>query len=163
MKRNALLVSLSLLAPVATVADDAFAAGEGGSPQTVTRAGTQPAIPGPADYFTGKVRIEPLFPAKDPDSVTGAYVTFEPGARTAWHIHPAGQHLVVTAGQGWTQAAGGPKVELRPGDVVWCPPGVKHWHGASPNSRMTHMALTESLNGKNVEWLEKVSDAQYHQ
>jgi quercetin dioxygenase-like cupin family protein len=102
-----------------------------------------------------------LFAAKDTAPFSGAYVTFEPGARSAWHTHPAGQHLIVTHGVGWTQAWGGPIVEIRAGDVVWCPPGVKHWHGATPTTAMTHIALTGTDRGKNVDWLEKVSDEQY--
>ncbi|MDB5798841.1 MAG: cupin protein [Paucimonas sp.] len=129
--------------------------------QTITTAGSLPASPGPAEFFTGKVKVEPLFPANDALNFSGAYVSFEAGARSAWHTHPAGQRLVVTAGVGWTQEWGGPVVEIRAGDVVWCPPGVKHWHGASPASSMTHLALTGTRDGKNVEWLEKVSDAQY--
>jgi quercetin dioxygenase-like cupin family protein len=161
MTTQSWLVSFFLLAFVGTLTSDALAAEDRKMSQTITRAGSQPATQGPAEYFTGHVTIEPLFPAKDANSVSGAYVTFEPGARSAWHTHPAGQHLVVTAGMGWTQEWGGPIVELHPGDVVWCPPGLKHWHGASPRSSMTHMALTETLNGKNVEWMEKVTDEQF--
>lgn len=131
--------------------------------QTIHRAGSIPSANGPAEYFTGKVRVDPLFPASDATPVSGAYVHFEAGARSAWHTHPAGQHLIVTAGVGWTQTWGGMIAELHPGDVVWCPPGVKHWHGASPGSAMTHIALTGTLEGKNVEWMEKVSDEQYRQ
>jgi quercetin dioxygenase-like cupin family protein len=129
--------------------------------QTIARAGTQPSTKGPADYFTGNVRVDPLFAAKDSAPYSGGAVTFEPGARSAWHTHPTGQHLIVTSGVGWTQQWGGPVVEIREGDVVWCPPGVKHWHGAAPKTAMTHIALTGTLNGKNVEWMEKVSDEQY--
>jgi len=129
--------------------------------QTVIRAGTQPSSKGPTEYFTGNVRVSPLFPANPSTPVTGAYVTFEPGARSAWHTHPSGQHLIVTAGTGWTQEWGGPVTEIHEGDVVWCPPGVKHWHGASPGTAMTHIALTGTVNGKNVEWMEKVTDEQY--
>lgn len=129
--------------------------------QTITRAGSQPTTKGPAEYFTGNVRIDPLFPASDPTQVSGGRVTFEPGARSAWHTHPAGQHLIVIEGIGWTQEWGGPVVEIRAGDVVRCPPGVKHWHGASPGASMTHVAITGTVNGKNVDWMEKVSDDQY--
>lgn len=129
--------------------------------QTVSRAGAQPSAKGPAEYFTGSVRVTPLFPANDSTRVSGGAVTFEPGARSAWHTHPAGQHLIVTDGLGLTQEWRGPVVEVRAGDVVWCPPGVKHWHGASPTTAMTHIALTGIVNGKNVEWMEKVSDEQY--
>ena len=125
----------------------------------ITRAGA--SRPGPADYFTGSVRIDPLFQAPEPARVAGASVTFEPGARTAWHTHPLGQTLLVTAGMGWVQREGGPIEVIRPGDVVWFPPGLKHWHGATPTTGMTHIAIQESLDGRNVDWLEQVSDAQY--
>ena len=128
----------------------------------ITRSGTQPSGKGPADWFTGTVRIDPLFQVKAPALVAGATVTFEPGARTAWHTHPLGQHLIVTAGCGWVQREGGPVEEIRPGDVVWFPPGGKHWHGATPTTAMTHIAVQEQLDGKAVDWLEKVSDKQYH-
>ncbi|RWK68509.1 cupin domain-containing protein [Mesorhizobium sp.] len=127
----------------------------------ISRVGSQPSGPGPADYFTGAVRIDPLFQAPEPARVGGASVTFEPGARTAWHTHPLGQTLIVTAGLGWVQREVPPVEEIRPGDVVWIPPGVKHWHGASATTAMTHLAIQESLDGKPVEWLEKVSDEQY--
>lgn len=127
----------------------------------ITRAGTQPSRPGPAEYFSGSVRIDPLFQAPDPARVAGASVTFEPGARTAWHTHPLGQTLLVVAGMGWVQREGGPVEEIRPGDVVWFPPCLKHWHGATPTTGMTHIAIQESLDGRNVDWLEQVSDAQY--
>lgn len=129
--------------------------------QTIMRAGSQASSKGPAEYFTGNVRVSPLFPANPATPVSGAYVSFDQGARSAWHTHPAGQHLIVTAGAGWIQEWGGPVTEIREGDVVWCPPGVKHWHGASPTSAMTHIALTGTVNGKNVEWMELVNDAQY--
>jgi quercetin dioxygenase-like cupin family protein len=127
----------------------------------IKRCGTQPSVKGPAEWFTGDVRIDPLFQAEEPARASGASVTFEPGARTAWHTHPLGQVLIVTAGCGWTQCWGGPVVEVRAGDVVRCPPGHKHWHGATPTTSMTHIAIQEQLGGKNVEWLEKVSDDQY--
>ena len=127
----------------------------------IKRNGSQASVKGPADWFTGTVRIDPLFQASDPARVTGASVTFEPGARTAWHTHPLGQTLIVTAGCGQVQREGGPIEEIRPGDVVWFPPGEKHWHGASPGTSMTHIAVQEQLNGKAVDWLEKVSDEQY--
>jgi quercetin dioxygenase-like cupin family protein len=128
----------------------------------IKRAGSQPSLPGPADWFTGAVRLDPLFQAPAPARVAGASVTFEPGARTAWHTHPLGQTLVVTAGCGRVQRAGGPIEEIRPGDVVWFPPDEKHWHGAAPTTALTHLAIQESLDGKAVDWLEKVSDAQYY-
>ena len=115
----------------------------------------------PEAYFTGTVRVDPVFQVGDPARVSGGHVTFEPGARSAWHTHPLGQTLIVTSGLGWAQTEGGPIEEIRPGDVVWFPPGEKHWHGATPTTAMTHIAVTESLNGKNVDWMEKVSDEQY--
>jgi quercetin dioxygenase-like cupin family protein len=127
----------------------------------IKRAGSQPSGKGPADWFTGTVRIDPLFQATDPARTAGASVTFEPGARTAWHTHPLGQTLIVTAGFGRVQREGGPVEEIRPGDVVWFPPGLKHWHGASPNTAMTHIAIQEQLNGSPVTWLEQVTDEQY--
>jgi len=127
----------------------------------ITRAGSQPSREGPADWFTGTVRIDPMFQAPAPARVQGASVTFEPGARTAWHTHPLGQTLIVTAGLGRAQREGGPIEEIRPGDIVWFAPGEKHWHGASPTAAMTHIAIQESLDGKVVDWMEHVSDEQY--
>jgi quercetin dioxygenase-like cupin family protein len=146
----------------------------------IKRGGSQPSRKGPADYFTGTVRIDPLFEAPDPARVVGAQsasgkvqsgfpirsttinsVTFEAGARTAWHTHPLGQTLIVVSGLGWAQHEGGPVEEIRPGDVVWFPPGEKHWHGASPTTPMTHIAIQEALDGKAVDWMEMVSDDQY--
>ncbi len=124
----------------------------------IKRSGSQPSAKGPAEYFTGTVRLDPLFPVKDPARARGASVTFEPGARTAWHTHPLGQTLIVTAGSGLVQRWGGPIEEIRPGDVVWIPPGEKHWHGATATTAMTHIAIQEELDGKAVAWLEKVSD-----
>lgn len=127
----------------------------------IKRSGTQPSVKGPADWFTGTVRIDPLFPATDPARAAGNSVTFEPGARTAWHTHPLGQILIVTAGCGRVQRWGGPIEEIRPGDVVSFQPGEKHWHGAAPTTAMTHLAIQEYLNGKAVDWMEKVSDEHY--
>jgi quercetin dioxygenase-like cupin family protein len=127
----------------------------------IKRSGTLPSGKGPSDYFTGAVRVDPLFQASEPARVSGASVTFEPGARTAWHTHPLGQTLIVTAGTGRVQREGGPVEEIRPGDVVWCPPGERHWHGATPTNALTHLAIQESLNGKVVDWMEKVSEEQY--
>ena len=127
----------------------------------IKRSGWRPSGKGPAEYFTGAVRIDPLFDAAAPARVFGASVTFEPGARTAWHTHPLGQTLIVTAGLGWAQRWGGPVEEIRPGDVVWFPPGEKHWHGATATTGMTHIAIVEKLDGKSAEWMEKVSDDQY--
>ena len=127
----------------------------------IKRAGSQPSGKGPAEYFTGTVRLDPLIQAPDPARVNSTSVTFEPGARTAWHTHPFGQTLIVVAGFGRAQRWGGPLEEIRPGDVVWISPGEKHWHGASPATAMTHLAIQERLDGKAVEWMEKVTDEQY--
>ncbi len=128
----------------------------------IKRNGTQLPVPGPADWFTGTVRIDPLFQAPDPAFVQGAQVTFSPGARTAWHTHPLGQTLIVTAGLGWAQRLGGPVEEIRPGDVVWFAPNEKHWHGATDTNAMTHIAIQEKQDGKVVDWLEQVTEADYH-
>jgi quercetin dioxygenase-like cupin family protein len=127
----------------------------------IKRCGSQPSAVGPSDWFTGTVRIDPLFQAPDPALVQGASVTFEPGARTAWHTHPLGQTLIITFGCGWVQREGAAIEEVRPGDVVWFSPGEKHWHGATATIAMTHIAIQEKLNGKVVEWMEQVSDEQY--
>lgn len=127
----------------------------------IKRVGSRPSGAGPAAWFTGAVRVDPLFEVPEPGRARGAAVTFEPGARTAWHTHPLGQTLIVTAGCGWAQRWGGPVEEIRPGDVVWFPPGEKHWHGAAPTTGMTHIAIQEALDGKVVEWLEQVGDEQY--
>jgi quercetin dioxygenase-like cupin family protein len=129
----------------------------------IKRSGSQPSGKGPGDWFTGTVRIDPLFDRSDPARVAAASVTFEPAARTAWHTHPLGQSLIVTAGCGRAQRLGGPVEEIRPGDVVWFAPNEKHWHGAAPTTAMTHIAIQEKLNGKAVEWMEKVTDEQYQQ
>jgi len=128
---------------------------------TIVRSGTQPSRTGPDANFTGAVRVDPLFQTREPSNASGAYVTFQPGARSAWHTHPLGQVLIVTAGVGRVQRWGGPIEEIRQGDVVRIPPGVKHWHGASPDSVLTHIGIQEHVGGKTVDWLEKVSDAQY--
>ena len=127
----------------------------------IKRSGSRPSRKGPAETFTGSVRLDPLFDPPDPARTYGALVTFEPGARTAWHTHPLGQTLIVTAGCGWTQCWGEPKEEIRPCDVVCCPPGKKHWHGATASTAMSHIAIVEKLNGKAVDWMEHVSDEQY--
>ena len=127
----------------------------------IKRVGSQASAKGPSEWFTGTVRIDPLFQAAEPAHVQGASVTFEPGARTAWHTHPLGQTLIVTSGRGWAQREGGSIEEIRPGDVVWFSPGEKHWHGATPTTAMTHTAIQESLNGKVVDWMEHVTDEQY--
>ena len=165
-----MIMSLLLLASAPSLSDQARAAGSGAPPVasvkdsltiSITRAGSQPSAQGPAEHFTGTVRIDPLFQANDQSRTSGARVTFEPGARTAWHAHPIGQTLIVTAGAGWIQQWGGPIEEIRQGDVVWIPPGLKHWHGATASTGMTHIAIQEQLDGEAVEWMEKVSDEQY--
>lgn len=128
----------------------------------IKRIGSQESVEGPADWFTGKVRIDPLFQAPEPARVRGVSVTFEPGARTAWHTHPLGQTLIITGGCGLVQHEDGPVEEVNPGDVVWFPPGEKHWHGATPSNAMTHIAVHEHLNGNMVEWMEKVNDEEYN-
>ena len=127
----------------------------------IKRSGSQPSRKGPAEYFTGSVRIDPLCEAQDPARAVSARVTFEPGARTAWHTHPLGQTLIVAAGSGRIQRWGGPIEEIRPGDVIWIPPAEKHWHGASPATAMTHIAIQERLDGRTADWMEQVSDEQY--
>lgn len=134
---------------------------ENKEPLTVTPNGSQPSAKGPADYFTGAVRVDAPFKGSEPARVSGATVTFEPGARTAWHTHPLGQTLVVTAGSGLVQESGKPIQVIKAGDTVWIPPGVKHWHGASPATGMTHVAIAEALNGKVVDWMEQVSAQEY--
>ena len=163
MKRPAMIVTwLCLVATVpALVAQAQTSSGDAARGVTITPSGSQPSSKASAQYFTGSVRVDPLFQAPDPARVSGASVTFEPGARTAWHTHPLGQTLIVTAGFGLAQRWGGPIEELRPGDVVWFPPGEKHWHGAAPTTAMTHIAVQEALDGTTVEWLEQVSDEQY--
>ena len=127
----------------------------------IKRVGSQPSAQGPTEYFTGAVRIDQPFQGTEPARVSGATVTFEPAARTAWHTHPLGQTLIVVAGCGWVQREGGPIEEIRPGDVVWFAPGEKHWHGATETTRMSHIAIAEKLDGKAVDWMEKVTDEQY--
>lgn len=136
-------------------------ASAGAMAQVITRAGSLASNQGPADYFTGEVRVDPLFAPAGATPYAGAYVTFAKGARSAWHTPPAGQRLIITAGTGWTRVWGGKVTELHVGDVIWCPPGVKHWHGASASSSMTHLALTGTVDGKNVEWMEKAGDSEY--
>jgi quercetin dioxygenase-like cupin family protein len=131
------------------------------STMQITRNGSRPSGKGPEAWFSGTVRVDPLFQVGEPTRLSGGHVTFEPGARTRWHTHPLGQTLVVTSGLGWVQCQGGPVENIGPGDIVWFPPGEKHWHGATATTAMTHIAVTESLDGKNVDWLEVVSDEQY--
>jgi 4-carboxymuconolactone decarboxylase len=168
---TATVISLSLLASASAQTNQAGAVSGTGAATSasvqdaqtikITRSGSQPSRQAPAENFTGSVSVEPLFQANDPARAFGARVTFEPGARTGWHSHPLGQILIVTAGIGRVQRWGDPVEEIRQGDVVWTPPGQKHWHGASANTAMTHIAITEQLEGKTVEWMEKISDAQY--
>jgi len=145
-----------------SLAASAFAAADAAQDMVITRAGTQAASKGAAQNFSGSVRVDPLFAAHLPSTASAAYVTFEPGARSAWHTHPQGQVLIVTAGAGRVQRWGGKIEEIRSGDVIWTPPGVKHWHGAAPATALTHIAIQEATGGKNVEWMEKVSDEQYN-
>lgn len=174
MRKGIIIASALAFLPLAATSVAAQAtAGSGGSEAvtgstttpggtiSITRAGSHPSQRGPSEWFTGPVRIDPLFTAPAPARAAGATVTFKPGAHTAWHTHPLGQTLVVLSGLGLVQREGGSVAEVRPGDVVWFPPGVKHWHGASPNTGMTHIAIQEALDGKAVEWLEHVTDAQY--
>jgi len=153
------LLKSALCAATATAL---HAAAAGAAPQEITRAGTQQATAGSAEYFTGQVQVEPVWPANGEINASGGRVTFAPGARSAWHTHPRGQRLLVTAGTALTQEWGKPVQQIHAGDVVWCPPGVKHWHGAAPHTAMTHLAVTGTTEqGQNVQWLEKVTDAQY--
>jgi quercetin dioxygenase-like cupin family protein len=168
MRRSVLLSGAAGLAALAS-AHSGFAQAPTANDLTMGRNGTmdikrngsRPSGKGPETWFTGTVRVDPMFQVGDPLRLSGGQVTFEPGGRTMWHTHPLGQTLIVTSGLGWVQCVGGPIEEIRPGDVVWFPPGEKHWHGATATTAMTHIAITESLNGKNVEWMEKVSDEQY--
>lgn len=129
--------------------------------QQITRSGSIPSAMGPTEFFTGRVRVDPVYAANADINASGAMVTFEPGARSNWHTHPKGQYLVVTAGAGLIQEWGQPVQQIHPGDTVWCPPGVKHWHGAAPTTAMTHLAVTGTVDGKNVNWMERVTDDQY--
>jgi len=159
MKIKALSITLCL---IALYASQAIAAElKSSHVQQITPAGEQASVSGPSDFFIGSARIDPVWPADENINASGGYVTFEPGARSAWHSHPAGQHLVVTFGVGLTQEWGKAVQIIRPGDVIWCPPGVKHWHGASPNTAMTHLAITGTVDSHNVTWMEQVSDQQY--
>lgn len=160
MNHLASVLALSLFSMTAVHAQEGNLVNEQQS-QVFFPDGSQQSFKGPAEYFTGDVQVEMLFPANETAHYSGAYVTFAPGARTAWHLHPAGQHMVVTSGVGLTGTWDGPVVETKEGDTVWCPPGVKHWHGASPGSTMTHLVVTGELDGENVVWKEKVTDEQY--
>ena len=159
MKKMRLIPALALIIFVG-LTNQALAQNSG--QQFVYKSGSQASVQGPADFFTGRVRIDPLFSAQEAFPVGGAYVTFEPGARSHWHTHPIGQHLVVVSGVGRTGTADGQVEEIKAGDVVWCPPQIKHWHGAAPDTAMTHMALSGVADGKNVDWMEPVTDEQYN-
>jgi quercetin dioxygenase-like cupin family protein len=161
MKALAAALTIWMAAGTAPLQAQPESSSTGATQMDITRAGARPSAAGPAEYFTGSVRIDPLFDAVEPARASAASVTFEPGARTAWHTHPLGQRLIVTAGVGWAQIEGGRVEEIRPGDIVWLPPGVKHWHGASSAAAMTHIAIQELLNGSPVTWMEKVTDDQY--
>jgi quercetin dioxygenase-like cupin family protein len=154
MRKTAASAAIALMATSASA--------QAPTTQDITRAGSTPSVAGPSDTFTGRVRVDPVWAADDNLNASGALVTFEPGARSAWHTHPKGQRLVVVSGVGLTQEWGKPVQAIRPGDVVSCPPGVKHWHGAGPMTAMTHLAVTGTADGKNVTWMEKVSDEQYN-
>lgn len=157
-----LLTSMFALVAMPIVALDTYAADvASGNAMSIVRNGEQASITGAPTNFVGAARIDPLFPVRAPSRVSAGYVTFQPGARSMWHTHPLGQTLVVTAGSGWVQEAGGEKHSIKPGDVIWTPPGVRHWHGATSTTGMTHMAIQESLDGKNVEWMEPVTAQQY--
>jgi quercetin dioxygenase-like cupin family protein len=162
MKCNAGLVSLLLFVALSLFAGQGLTDEANKKSQTISRTGTQASVTGSAEYFTGNVRVDPLFPANESAPFSDAYVTFEPGARSAWHIHPARQYILVTAGVGRTGEWEGRVEEIKAGDVIWCPPNAKHWHGASPTTAMTHIAITGTHNGKSVEWMEKVTDEQYN-
>jgi quercetin dioxygenase-like cupin family protein len=152
---------MKLIAAMALILSPATSASMVAQTVSISKNGSRPSEKGPAEYFTGSVRIDPLFDPQGPAGAGSAWVTFEPAARTAWHTHPAGQRLVVTAGLGRVQQWGGRTQEIRPGDVVWIPPGVKHWHGATPSTAMSHIAIQEAVEGKVVDWMEHVTDEQY--
>lgn len=161
---TATAISIALSMPTAAAASaerPGASTREGAAQMEIYRNGLRPPVDGSAANFTGLVRVEPVFDANASSAVSAALVTFAPSARSAWHTHPKGQRLIVTEGVGWTQVAGGPVEEIRAGDVVWCPPGVRHWHGATATSSMTHYAVQEAVDGKPVEWMEHVTDAQY--
>ncbi|WP_405123648.1 cupin domain-containing protein [Pseudomonas sp. M20] len=153
--------AVSVLSATLMISSSLHAADEPENTMQIARNGEQPSVLGSSSNFVGTVRVDPLFAARPPSRVTAGAVTFQPGARSAWHTHPAGQNLIVTSGVGWIQQEGGEKIAIRPGDVIWTPPGVKHWHGATNSTGMTHLAIQEVQDGKNVEWLEPVTDEQY--
>ncbi|KMM95136.1 (R)-mandelonitrile lyase [Pseudomonas lini] len=153
--------AVSVLSATLMISSWLHAADEPENTMQIARNGEQPSVLGSSSNFVGTVRVDPLFAARPPSRVTAGAVTFQPGARSAWHTHPAGQNLIVTSGVGWIQQEGGEKIVIKPGDVIWTPPGVKHWHGATNSTGMTHLAIQEVQDGKNVEWLEPVTDEQY--
>jgi len=155
------ITTLSILAAPISFAGAGTPPGHNADSQAVYRAGTQKSFKGPENLFTGDVQVDMLFPDNETAHYSGAYVTFQPGARTAWHLHPAGQHMIVTSGIGLTGTRDGTILTVKAGDAVWCPPDIDHWHGAAPDSPMTHLVLTGVLDGKNVIWKEKVTDEQY--
>jgi quercetin dioxygenase-like cupin family protein len=163
MTRRSVLAASGIAAIAADVKPATAKDARAGKKNTmkITRSNTQPSRQGPAEYFTGSVRVDAPFQGTAPARVGGAFVTFEPGARTAWHTHPLGQTLIITAGCGWVQTAAAPREEVHPGDIVWIPPGEKHWHGATATIGMTHIAIAEALDGKTVDWMEKVTDEEY--
>ncbi|WP_177408807.1 cupin domain-containing protein [Pseudomonas sp. Irchel s3f7] len=153
--------AVSVLSATVMISSWLHAADEPENTMQIARNGEQPSVLGSSSNFVGTVRVDPLFAARPPSRVTAGAVTFQPGARSAWHTHPAGQNLIVTSGVGWIQQEGGEKIVIKPGDVIWTPPGVKHWHGATNSTGMTHLAIQEVQDGKNVEWLEPVTNEQY--
>jgi quercetin dioxygenase-like cupin family protein len=155
------LAAAPWLAGLATAAQAQQTGEPAGRSMEIWPNGSRPSAKGAAEYFTGSVVVDPLYAANDGTTSTGGFVTFEPGARSAWHTHPAGQILIVTSGTGWVQEWGGEKLEVKPGDVIWTPPGVKHWHGATATNGMSHIAITNVVDGRNVDWMEQVSDEQY--
>jgi 4-carboxymuconolactone decarboxylase len=161
MNKLILIMTLSMLFASVVYAGSQKAPERGANSQVIYRAGSQESFKGPADLFSGDVQIDMLFPSDETVHYSGAYVTFQPGARTAWHFHPAGQHMIVTSGVGLTGTRDGKIVTIKAGDTVWCPPDIDHWHGATPDSPMTHLVITGVLDGKNVIWKEKVTDDQY--
>jgi len=161
MIRLIIIIALSTLMASGAFGDTIKATGESVKSQVLYQAGSQASFKGPEELFTGNVQVDMVFPSNDVAQYSGAYVTFQPGARTAWHLHPAGQHMVVTAGVGLTGTRDGKIVTIKAGDALWCPPNIDHWHGATPDSPMTHLVMTGVLDGKNVIWKEKVTDEQY--
>ncbi len=156
-----LMIGLAMMTTASLGAEPERTQEQGGDGQVIYRAGSQDSFEGPAEYFTGHVHVDLLFPANEHAPFSGAYVTFQPGARSAWHLHPAGQHIIVTSGAGLTGTRDGKAIEIRAGDTVWCPPGVEHWHGAAPGAAMTHLVITGDREGENVVWKEKVTDEEY--